>query len=172
MEALECLMTRRSIRKYKKDLVDDATLAKILEAGQMAPTAAGKQSPVMVVVKDPEKIAKLSKMNAAVMGKDADPFYGAPMAVLVFGDSALQSNYVQDASCVMENLMLAAHALGVDSCWINRGREMFEKEDGKAMMAEWGIPATCVGVGICILGYRDCDYPEPAPRKEGWIVFD
>jgi nitroreductase len=171
MDALECLLTRRSVRKYQNKQVDEETLKKILEAGMMAPTAAGKQSAQMVVVRDPVLLKALSKMNAAVMGSDADPFYGAPMAILVFGNPKIQQNCVRDASCVMENLMLAAHALGVDSCWINRGKEMFAEADGKAFLREWGVSEDSVGVGICILGYGDGEYPKPAPRRKDYVVY-
>jgi nitroreductase len=171
MDALECLMTRRAVRKYKKDQIDAETLKKILAAGTMAPSAMGKQSAQMVVVQDPVLLKALSKMNAAVMGSDTDPFYGAPTAVLVFGNPKVQMNYVRDASLVMENLMLAAHALGVASCWINRAKEMFADADGKAFLREWGISEDNVGVGICILGYADGDAPTAAPRKEDYIVY-
>ena len=69
----------------------------------------------------------------------------------------------------MGNLMNAAHAVGVDSCWIHRAREVFEGDEGRAMLRQWGIPDTYIGVGNCILGYRDCDYPEAKPRKADYI---
>ncbi|HUM82588.1 MAG TPA: nitroreductase [Lachnospiraceae bacterium] len=171
MDTIECLMTRRSVRKYKKEQVDEETLKKILDAGTMAPSAMGKQSATMVVVRDPVTIKALSKMNAAIMGVDSDPFYGAPTVVLVFGNPKVNRNYVRDASLVMGNLMNAAHALGVDSCWINRGKEMFEDADGKAFLREWGASEDLVGIGICILGYGDGTCPAPAPRKEDYIIY-
>ncbi len=171
MDAIECLMTRRSIRKYKPDQVDEETLKKILNAGMMAPSAMNKQSATMVVVRDPVTIKALSKMNAAVMGADGDPFYGAPTVVLVFANPKISKNYVRDASLVMGNLMNAAHALGVDSCWINRGKEMFEDADGKAFLREWGASEDLVGIGICILGYGAGEYPAPAPRKEDYVIY-
>ena len=66
--------------------------------------------------------------------------------------------------------MNAAYSLGVDSCWIHRAREMFEDQEGKALLKEWGIDEKYVGIGNCILGYRDCEYPEPKPRKEGYVI--
>ena len=129
----------------------------------------GKQSPVIVVVQKPELIAKLSKMNAAVMGTTSDPFYGAPTVLIVLADPE-RGTYVEDGSLVMGNLMLAAHAVGVDSCWIHRAKEEFESAEGKELLKEWGLPENLVGIGHCILGYRDCEYPEAKKRKADYIV--
>ena len=85
-EIIQCLKDRRSVRKYKKEQVKEEQLAQILEAGTYAPTGMGMQSPIMVVVQDAETIAKLSKMNAAVMGVTSDPFYGAPTVIVVLAD--------------------------------------------------------------------------------------
>ena len=106
-DVLKCLKERRSIRKYKKQQITDQELEQILEVGMYAPTALGMQSPIMVVVQDPETIQTLSKMNAAVMGADSDPFYGAPTVVIVLADRS-RPTYVEDGSLVMGNLMNAA----------------------------------------------------------------
>ena len=167
-EVLKCLKERRSIRKYKKQQITDQELEQILEAGTYAPTAMGRQSPILVVVQDPETIQQLSKMNAAVMGADGDPFYGAPTVVIVLADRTIPT-YVEDGSLVMANLMNAAFSLGVNSCWINRAREVFDTEEGKALLKKWGIQGDYAGIGNCILGYRDCELPDPKPRKENYI---
>ena len=133
-ETLQVLKTRRSIRKYKAEQITDAELNAILEAGTWAPTAMGMQSPLMVVVQDAETISYLSKMNAEVMGKPGtDPFFGAPTVVVVFADGTT-GNWLKDGSLVMGNLMNAAASLGVGSCWINRAMEVFDKEEGKALL--------------------------------------
>lgn len=167
---LNDLKTRRSIRKYKSEQISDEQLEQILEAGTYAATGMGKQSPVMVAIQNPEIIAKLSKMNAAVMGSDRDPFYGAPTVVVVLADKSLAGTYLEDGSLVMGNLMNAAHAVGVDSCWIHRAREVFVSEEGLAMLKEWGLNENYVGIGNCILGYRDCEYPVAKPRKAGYVI--
>lgn len=168
-DVLKCLKERRSIRKYKKQQITDQELEQILEAGMYAPTALGMQSPIMVVVQDPETIQTLSKMNAAVMGADSDPFYGAPTVVIVLADRS-RPTYVEDGSLVMGNLMNAAHALGLGSCWIHRAKEEFESEEGKALLKKWGIDGDYVGVGHCILGYAADEPGEPKPRKENYSV--
>lgn len=168
-ETLKNLEERRSIRKYKDEQIRDEQLNEILEAGTYAPTGMGAQSPVMVVIQDKETIKELSKMNADVMGTNSDPFYGAPTVIVVLADKN-RLTYVEDGSLVMGNLMNAAHAVGVDSCWIHRAKEVFESEKGKELLKKWNIEGDYVGIGNCILGYRDCQYPKAKPRKAGYIV--
>ena len=167
-EVVKCLKERRSVRKYKNEQIKDCELEQILEAGTYAATGMGMQSPIMVVVQDAETIAQLSKMNAAVMGASTDPFYGAPTVVIVLADRT-KGTCIQDGSLVMGNLMNAAYAVGVDSCWINRAEEVFDTEEGKAMLKQWGIEGDYIGIGNCILGYRDCELPQAKPRKENYI---
>ncbi len=169
MEAMENLLTRRSIRRYKKEQISAAELDAVLTAGTYAPTARGTQSPLMVSVQNAEDIAVLSRINAQVWGRDIDPFYGAPTVIVVFAEGG-NPNAVQDASLVMGNLMNAAHAIGLGSCWINRARESFETPEGKALMAKWGVTGDWSGVGNCILGYPDCEPPAPKPRKDGYVI--
>lgn len=168
-DIVKAMETRRSIRGYKEDMVPEELIAEVVEAGTYAATGMGKQSPVIVVVQKPELIAKLSKMNAAVMGSSNDPFYGAPTVLIVLADPEI-GTYHEDGSLVMGNLMLAAHAVGVDSCWIHRAKEEFESAEGKELLKEWGLPENLVGIGHCILGYRDCEYPEAKERKANYIV--
>ena len=157
------------MRGYKKDLVPADVLDEILEAGKYAPSGMGQQKTLMVVTQDPELVAKLSRMNADVMGAKSDPFYGAPTVVIVFADSE-QGTCVENGSLVMGNLMNAAHAVGVDSCWIHRAHEVFDSEEGKALKAEWGVPESYIGIGHCVLGYRSGEYPEAKARKDGFVI--
>ena len=169
-ETLRVLKERRSIRKYRPEQIREEELAAILDAGTWAPSGMGLQTAVMVAVQDRETIAALSKVNAEIMGApEKDPFYGAPTAVVVLADGE-KPNWLQDGSLVMGNLMTAAAALGVGSCWINRAREYFDQPEGKAMLRKWGLPETLRGVAFCILGYADGPAPAPKPRKEGYIV--
>ena len=171
-ETLNTLRTRRSVRRYKQEQISDAELNAILEAGTWAPTGMGKQAAVMVVLQDAETIAALSAINAEIMGNPgADPFYGAPTVVAVLADSR-SYNWLKDGSLVMGNLMNAAASLGVGSCWINRCDATFEREDGKAYRAKWGLDENYKGVGYCILGYAEGDIPAPKARKENYIIFD
>ena len=171
-EVLKTIYERRSVKKYSDKPVPKELLDEILKAGSWAANGKAWQAPVMVAVTDPETREILRRLNAGVLGNpDADPFYGAPTVVVVLADSD-RFTYVEDGSLVIGNMMLAAHSLGVDSCWIHRARQMFETEEGKALKAKWGLGDNYIGVGNCILGYRDCAYPEPKPRKEGRIIYN
>lgn len=169
-EVIKAMIERRSCRKFKVEQIKDEELQAILEAGKYAATGKGLQSPKMVVIQNPEVISKLSKWNADIMGVTSDPFYGAPTVILVLAD-ATRTTAVQDGSLVMGNLMLAAHSIGVASCWINRAKEEFATEEGKALLKQWGIEGDYIGVGHCVLGYPAVDLPKPAPRKEDYVVF-
>ena len=169
-ETLRDLKERRSCRAYLPEQIGEEALAAILEAGTYAPTGMGRQSPVIVAVQDPETRNALSRMNAAVMGRDGDPFYGAPTVVVVLADPEI-GTYLYDGVLVMGNLMNAAQAVGVDSCYIFRAKEVFETAEGKALLRKWGIPERYVGIGNCILGYgAPGGKKEAAPRKENYIV--
>ena len=169
-ETLKTLIGRRSVRSYKKEQVPKEIVEQILEAGKYAPSGMGLQPTVMVVVRDPETIAQLSRMNAAVMGGSNDPFYGAPTVVVVFADST-KSTCVEDGSLVMGNLMNAAFSLGVDSCWIHRARESFQTEEGRALMKKWGLGEEYIGIGNCILGYADQPLAQAKPRKDDFVIW-
>ncbi len=168
-EIIKALKTRRSVRAYKPEQITDDELRTVLDAGTWAPTAKGLQDPWIVAVQNPALLKRISRMNAAVWGRDEDidPFYGAPTFVLVFG-SADWVNAVPDGSLVLGNMMNAAHAIGLGSCWINREREMFDTDEGKALMAELGLPDGLIGIGALALGYPAAPPREPKPRKENY----
>ncbi len=167
-ETLTTLKTRRSCRAYKPELIEEEKLNAILEAGTYAATGMGKQSPIILAVTGKELRDKLSKMNAAVLGMEIDPFYGAPEVLVVLGNKAVPT-YVYDGSLVMGNMMNAAADLGVASCWVHRAKEEFESEEGKAILKELGIEGDYEGIGHLILGYAAKPAADPAPRKADYI---
>ena len=168
-EALKVLYERRSIRKYKPEQITREELDDVIRAGVCAPSGKNGQSAIIVAVQDKETRDLLSSMNAAVLGIKSDPFYGAPTVLVVLAD-ARSSFAVQDGSLVLGNLMNAAKAIGLGSCWINRAKEVFETEEGKALLKEWGIDGEWIGVGNCILGYPAED-PAMKPRKENFVTY-
>ena len=167
-EVINNMKTRRSIRKYKPDMIPEDVLNRIIEAGTYAATGMGKQSPIIIAVTNKEIRDKFSKMNAEIMGVDFDPFYGAPVVLIVLADKA-RPTYVYDGSLVMGNLMLAAHAEGIGSCWIHRAKEEFESAEGKAFLKSLGIEGDYEGIGHCVLGYTDGEEPKAMPRKENYV---
>lgn len=170
-EAMNNILTRRSCRKYKPDMIPQDILDEILKAGTYAATGHGTQNPVIIAVTNKEVRDKLSKLNAKIFGKpDIDPFYGAPVVVIVLANKQYPT-YVYDGSLVMGNLMHAAHALGIASCWIHRAKEEFELPEGKEILKQLGIEGGYEGIGHCILGYADCPEPQAAPRKKDYIYY-
>ena len=167
-ETLKTLIERRSCRSYKADPIPKEVLDQILEAGTYAATGMGRQSPIMVAVTDKKTRDQLSKMNAAVMGASNDPFYGAPVVIVVLANRAVPT-YLYDGSLVMGNLMNAAHSLGIASCWIHRAKEEFDSAEGKAILKDLGIEGDYEGIGHCILGYAAQENKTAAPRKENYI---
>ena len=167
-DTLTTLKTRRSCRAYKPDHVEEEKLNAIIEAGTYAATGMGKQSPIILVIKDQAIRDQLAKLNAAAMGMDIDPFYGAPELLVVLANKAIPT-YVYDGSLVMGNMMNAAADLGVGSCWIHRAKEEFESEEGKAILKQLGIEGDYEGIGNLILGYASKPAANAAPRKENYV---
>ena len=169
-ETLNCLETRRSVRGYKPDVMpsDELTEA-VVRAGTFAPTGRGAQSPVIVAVTNKAVRDRLSRLNAAVLGTQSDPFYGAPVVLVVLADRS-RPTYLYDGSLVMGNLMNAAHAVGLGSCWIHRAREVFGSAEGKELLRQWGIEGDYEGIGHCVLGYPADGQPlEAKPRKADYV---
>ena len=167
-DTITTLKTRRSCRAYKPEAIEESKLTAIIEAGTYAPTGMGKQSPIIIVIKDQEVRNKLAKINAAVMGMDIDPFYGAPNLVVVLADKSMPT-YLYDGSLVMGNMMNAAADLGVASCWVHRAKEEFESEEGKAILKKLGVEGDYEGIGNLILGYAAKPDGAPAPRKANYV---
>ncbi len=169
-EVINALCSRRCYRSYLPEQIPNGILEEVLRAGTYAPSGNGRQPVTIVVLQKPEDIAALERLNASFTGNpEGHPFYGAPTVCVVLVRSDV-STAVEDGSLVMGNLLNAAAALGLGSCWIHRARESFATEEGKAMLKAWGITEDVIGVGHCILGYRGGE-PSPAqPRKENYIV--
>lgn len=171
-EILEKMKTRRSIRKFKPEMVSRDVLDKIIEAGTYAATGRNNQSPIIVAVTDKATRDKLSAVNCKIGGWEEgfDPFYGAPAVLIVLADKSCPT-YVYDGSLVMGNLMLAAHELGVGSCWIHRAKEEFEMPEWKEWLKNLGVKGDYEGVGHCILGYPEGEYPGILARKDNWVYY-
>ena len=163
MEALENIRTRRSIRRFKEEMIPEDILERIIDAGTHAPTAMNRQSPIIIAVTNKEVRDRISRLNAQIMGTSGDPFYKAPVILVVLADKSC-ANRVYDGSLVMANLMLAAHDQGIGSCWIHRAKEEFESEEGKALLRSLGIEGEYEGIGHCALGYLDGEYPSEPQR--------
>ena len=162
---IKAMLERRSCRSYKTEMPAKEEIEQVVQAGLYAASGMGKQSPIIIAVTDKATRDKLAKLNAAVMGRDGDPFYGAPAVLVVLADKSV-GTYKYDGSLTMGNMLLAASALGLGSCWIHRAKEEFESEEGLQILKDLGIEGEYEGIGNCILGYPAADLPAAAPRKE------
>ena len=168
MDAFEIIKDRRSVKKYTDKPVPRELIEKVCRAGTWAATGMGRQSPVILAVTNKEVRDKLSEINAEVMGAKNDPFYGAPVVLVVLANKAMPTA-IYDGSLVMGNMMIEAESLGLGSCWIQRAKEEFETEYGKRLLKELGIEGEYEGIGNLILGYGDGEKPRPKPRKENYV---
>ena len=168
-EAMKTLYERRSIRRYQGKQITREELDAVVRAGVCAPSGKNRQSAIIVAVQDKATRDELSRLNAAVLGTQSDPFYGAPTVLVVLADA--NSPYaVEDGSLVLGNLMNAAKAIGLGSCWINRAKEVFASDAGKALLKKWGVEGDWIGIGHCILGYPD-EEPAMKTRKENYVTY-
>ena len=170
-EAIEAIKSRRSVRSYTDEMPPRELIDQVVEAGLWAPSGRNLQGPIVLVVTDPELRARLSRMNAEVLGAPdgPDPFFGAPVVLVVLAPRD-QANRVYDGSLVMGNLMLAAHALGLGSCWVHRARQEFDTDEGRAILAGLGIEGEWEGIGHCVLGYPAAEGVD-RPRREGRVFY-
>ena len=171
-ETLNTIRNRRSCRAYKPELIREEELQQIIEAGTYAATGMGKQSPIIIAVTNREMRDRLAAMNAKILGQGEgfDPFYGAPVVLIVLADRAIPT-YQYDGSLVMGNLMLAAADLGIGSCWIHRAKEEFESDEGREILKSLGIEGDYEGIGHCVLGYEATPANEAVPRKENYVYY-
>ena len=169
-ETMKTILSRKSTKKYLPTPVEPELIEQIVQAGVYAPTGMGKQSPIILAVTNKEVRDQLSRINAGVMGRDTDPFYGAPAVLVVLARKDV-ATHVYDGSCVIENMLIAAHSLGLGACWIHRAKEEFESEEGKALLKSLGIEEEYEGIGNVIVGYPDGPAHPDVPRKEGYIYY-
>ena len=169
-ETLKTLVTRRSCRSYLQDEVPEEIIERILRAGMYAPTAMGKQSPVIVCVTNKKIRDRMEDLDRKAKGTDGNPFYGAPFVMLVLADKNI-GPHVYDGSLVMGNMMNEAADLGIGTCWIHQAKEAYETEEGKALLKELGVEGDLEGIGHMIFGYPAEDgFRLLVPRKENYVI--
>ena len=172
-DLLEAIKTRRSVRKYNKEAIPaQGDIDKIIEAGLYAASSMGKQNTIIIQITNKQIRDEISDLNRLINGRAEgfDPFYGAPAMLIVLAKKDWPDK-IYDGSLVMGNLMLAAHSLGIDTCWIHRAKEEFETEWGKRFLESLGITEEYEGVGHCALGYGEGKEPIPSKRKEGRVFY-
>ena len=173
------MKARRSCRAFSSQMPERALIEKVCEAGTWAPTGHGKQSPIIVAITRKDLRDKLSEMNARIWNEltvqrggtpreGIDPFYGAPVVLLVLADRKVPT-YLYDGCAVITNMANAAEAVGLGSCWIHRAKEEFDSPEGKALLHDLGIEGDYEGIDHLVLGFPAKGKATPLPRKADYV---
>lgn len=169
-EFLKLIEERRSVKGYLPDMPKKEDIDLVIKAGLEAASGRNMQGAIIVAITDKAERDRLSGANASILGAKSDPFYGAPCVLVVLANKAIRTS-IYDGSLMLGNMMLAAHALGLGSCWIHRARETFELPEWKEWLRSHGIEGEYEGVGNLVLGYRSGDYPAEKPRLPGRVYY-
>ena len=166
-KTVDLIKSRVSCRSYTEKKVPIKKVLEIAEAGKFAPSAMNRQICNIYIINSKRYVEKLRTLSLKIKGKDC--MYGAKTIILVGGPKN-DDFTMQDGSCILENMFLAAHALKIDSCWINQFEHMFETKDGEKVKRSLGIPVDYRIVGSCILGYaKEPESLQIKDRKDDFI---
>lgn len=171
-ETIKAMLERRSIRKFKPDMPPKEDIEQIIEAGLYAPSGMNRQDAIIVAITNKELRDEVSEDNRAIAGmpEGKDPFYGAPVILMVLADKK-GPHRIYDGSLVMGNMLLAAHALGLGSIWIHRAKEESEMPKYQELLKKLGVEGEWEGIGHCAVGYIDGEAGKAAPRKEDRVFW-
>ncbi|MGI6107078.1 MAG: nitroreductase family protein [Lachnospiraceae bacterium] len=165
-DILEELKARRSIRKFKDEPVPKELVDKVVEAGLYAPSGMDTQTDIILRIEDPDTVRRLGLLNAKVMGRDSDAFYGAPVVLCVLGKRERAGGAEKEGAAMMENMLSEASSLGLGSCWVTRGADQFKSEEGQQILRKAGIdPEVYFCVDNVILGWPEGEVHWTTPRK-------
>lgn len=183
MDILEAIRKRRSVREYTDEPVADTVLRELIEAAVQAPSAINQQPWTFVVVKDPARLAEISAQAKSYLLKaslgapphlfremlndpEFDILYHAPVLVVIAASEPTDW-VVEDCALAAENLMLAACAKGLGTCWIGFAQNWLATPEGKAAL---GLPAPYAPIAPIVVGYPR-RRPPPVPRKNPDILW-
>lgn len=166
--AYDNILTRTSIRQYTAEIVSRSAVDSLLYAGMAAPTAANKQ-PWCFVVLDRRDLLD----SVATMAPGWRPVGRAPLAIVVCGDLAKTLDgegadyWIQDCSAVSENILLAAHAMGLGAVWCG---VYPVKERTEALSSFLGLPSAVVPLSLIVIGHP-AENPEPKDKFDSTAIY-
>ena len=164
---LDVIKNRRACRAFKDQAVEQEKIDEIIEAGLLAPSGMNRQTPVIIAIKDKKTRDALQALNGKIMERDGDPFYGAPVILMVIAHK--QGLSLHDGGATIENMLLEATNQGLASCWIHRAEEEIRSEEGRKILSFTGLNFDdYIGIGHVIIGYPKDDYvPSPKVIRDG-----
>ena len=169
-DILDIIVSRRSIKKFKDDMVEQELIDRVIKAGTYAPSGKNRQAGTIIAITKKEVRDEFSKLLAEFRNVEIDPFYNAPVVLAVLVDKSINTA-VYDGSCIMENMLLEAHSLKLGACWVHHAKEMFETDFGRFLIDTLNIEGDMEGVGFCILGYPDMEIRGELPRKDNYVYY-
>ncbi|MGN1031220.1 MAG: nitroreductase family protein [Butyricicoccaceae bacterium] len=169
-EVINNILTRRSCRAFTAQPVEQEKLEQIVTAAQWAPSGMNRQSWHFVMLSNPEKIQELAKAVGKADNRPENYNFYAPAAFLIIAADRDNRNSMLDASAALENAMLAAHSLGVASCWINQVRDVTDDPAVRALLTEYGVPENYAVYTAAALGYAEKE-TAPHERAEGTVSY-
>ena len=180
-EVLEAIKNRRSVRSYKEEQISDEDLNTILDAAVYAPTGMNYQSFHFTAVLSKEKLEELNRRVKAAFARSEDAhlrqrgnnadynfYYHAPALIIASNEEIIPSSGL-DCATALQNIFLAAHSLGIGSCWINQLRAACDDPAVRELLTEWGVPKSHFVFGCASLGYNAGEVPKVHARKEGTV---
>lgn len=151
-QCLELLTTRHSVRHYIDKPISVEDLRTIAMAGTYAPSAMNRQTWQFTITRNEALIAELADAIAVVLGREGYDMY-RPKALIVTSNLTSNHNAPEDNACALQNMFLAAHALGIGTVWINQLKGICDDPRIRPILDRMQIPADHSVYGICALGY-------------------
>ncbi len=169
-ELLELIKKRHSCRNYSEKKVEQEKIDQVIQAGIDAPTGMNRQETIFLAITDEKIVEELSRLNASIMGRPGDPFYGAKTVIVVLAKKQART-YVYDGAIASAYMLLEAEALGLGACWIHRAKESFSTLEGKAILKKAGITDDVEGISNIILGYEAENDAKPHLKTSEGRIF-
>lgn len=189
---MDTILHRRSIRRFEPKQIEEDALQQIIQAGLYAPSAGGRQGVIFAVCQDQEvnqKLGKIKRANSQPRMASGDnyvsreqpsiaddpkltnAFYDAPTVITMFAPKNFLFS-AEDCAVAAENMMLAADAVGIGSCYIGQGWTAFADPYGQEILGKWGIRTDYYAVMQLLLGYpkKDDTHPAAKPRKSDRVL--
>jgi nitroreductase len=167
MDAIQTILTRRSIRKFKETKIPDKAINKIIECALSAPSARNQQPCHLIIVNERKLLNAIMEAhpNAKMLDK-------APLAIIICGDTNIEPNmdYIAlDCAAMTQNILLATHALGLAGVWIG----VYNRKEREAEIRKiFNLPHNIIPISITAIGYAD-EIPAPIERiTEGRIHYN
>ncbi len=171
MDAMQCLLERRSIRSFTDKQIEKCDLEKIAKAAYHAPSAMNRQQWQFTVVRKAEVIERLADCLRKKLNRDKGYNFYKPNALILCSIVRDNPHGIEDCAVAMENIMLAAHSLGIGSVWINQFKGVCDDENVRKELQAIGVPDNHIVCGTAALGYASEDAVRNFEKNENVVKW-